>query len=99
MHNKQKDPRFTQANREALLALGAYGLYFLWWYICAYGLGSGNPDDYRYVLGMPEWFFYSCIVGCPLITILLWAVVRFRFRHMPLDAEPPSESDSQRESR
>ena len=34
----KQDWRYAQANREALLTLGAYGLYFVWWYACAYGL-------------------------------------------------------------
>lgn len=80
----RKDRRFRQADREALLALFAYALYFIWWYVFAYGLGSGNPDDYSYVLGMPAWFFYSCIVGYPLITLTLWAIVRLFFKDMPL---------------
>ena len=38
----KQDWRYAQANREALLTLGAYGLYFVWWYACAYGLGDGG---------------------------------------------------------
>lgn len=90
MKVQHPDPRFKQANKEALLALGAYALYFIWWYVCAYGMGSVPPDEYEYVMGLPEWFFYSCVVGYPLITVILWGVIRFRFKHMPLDAEPPS---------
>nr|WP_321258847.1 YhdT family protein [uncultured Pseudodesulfovibrio sp.] len=92
MNKQSQDPRFKQANKEALLALGVYALYFVWWYVCAYGMGSGNPDNYSYVLGMPEWFFYSCIVGYPLVTILLWIVVRFNFKDMPLDADTGAPS-------
>lgn len=40
----KQDWRYAQANREALLTLGAYGLYFVWWYACAYGLGDGDPE-------------------------------------------------------
>ncbi|WP_432738283.1 YhdT family protein [Maridesulfovibrio sp. FT414] len=82
-----QDRRFRQANREALYALAVYGLYFVWWYVTGFGLGNRNPDEYTYVFGFPAWFFYSCIAGYPLITILLWAVVRFKFKDMPLDAE------------
>ncbi|MEF2231676.1 MAG: YhdT family protein [Pseudodesulfovibrio sp.] len=99
MKQEHKDPRFRQANREALLALGAYALYFAWWYVCAYGLGSGDPEEYAYVLGMPQWFFYSCVVGCPLITVLLWGIVRFGFRHMPLDADPIPDGERPEEER
>ena len=41
---RKNDKRFLQANREALFALAAYALYFLWWYLTAYGLGSDSPD-------------------------------------------------------
>ena len=44
----KQDWRYAQANREALLTLGAYGLYFVWWYACAYGLGDGDPEAHAY---------------------------------------------------
>lgn len=88
--NNRQDRRFIQADREALLALTVYGLYFLWWYAFGFGVGDCNPDEYTYVFGFPAWFFYSCIVGYPLVTILLWMIVRFKFKEMPLDAEEPS---------
>ncbi len=85
MGKKTEDGRFAQADREALIALGAYALYFLWWYATAYGLGDGDPQSYSRIMGMPSWFFYSCIVGYPLITLFLWGVMRLFFRNMPLD--------------
>lgn len=83
------DWRYAQANREASLSFAAYGLYFLWWYVCAYGLGSGDPAEYSYVFGLPAWFFYSCIAGYPLLSLLLWVMVRLFFREMPLDEDSP----------
>ena len=80
--------RFAQANKEALITLGLYLGYFIWWYACAYGLGGGDPGGYSYVWGFPAWFFYSCLVGYPLLTLALWLVVRLFFRDMPLDAYP-----------
>lgn len=90
-----QDKRYAQANKEALLSLAVYAVYFVWWYATAYGLGEGNPDEYRYVCGFPEWFFYSSIVGYPLITLVLWAVVRFGFKNMPLgEYEDGSDDES-----
>jgi uncharacterized membrane protein YhdT len=77
--------RFAQARKEALWILVLYLGYFVWWYAFAYGLGSGDPENYSYVLGFPAWFFYSCIAGMPVITIALWLIVRLCFRDMPLD--------------
>jgi len=88
----QHDTRIRQANREALLALALYGMYFVWWYAFGYGMGDEDPGTYSYVFGFPAWFFYSCIVGYPLVTVVLWAVVRLFFRHMPLDADAPDAS-------
>lgn len=89
MNASSNDKRFKQANREALIALGAYALYFGWWYAFGYGMGDVPPEEYSYVWGLPAWFFYSCIAGYPLITIVLWGLVRFTFKEMPLDAEDP----------
>lgn len=84
--NPSKDPRFAQANREALFSLAAYALYFVWWCVCAFGLGDGDPENYTYVFGLPAWFFYSCVAGFPLISVVVWIMVRCLFRDMPLDA-------------
>lgn len=80
------DPRYRQADREALLSLGLYAAFFLWWTLFAFGLGGGNPAAYGMTFGMPNWFFYSCVAGYPLLTLLLWLVVRFGFSHMDLEA-------------
>lgn len=93
MGKRAEDRRFAQANREALIALGAYGLYFLWWYAAAYGLGDGDPRSYSRIMGMPSWFFYSCIVGYPLITLFLWGLMRLFFQDMPLDDSGDEEEN------
>lgn len=85
MSKQKQDWRFAQANKEALFSLGAYALYFVWWFVFGYGMGEGDPEQYSYVWGMPEWFFYSCIVGYPVITVFLWGIVRFFFKEVPLD--------------
>ena len=89
---RKNDKRFLQANREALFALAAYALYFLWWYLTAYGLGSDSPDNYGYTLGMPDWFFYSCVLGYPVACLLVWGLVRFFFKDMPLDDDDASQA-------
>ena len=92
----KQDWRYAQANREALLTLGAYGLYFVWWYACAYGLGDGDPEGYDYIFGLPAWFFLSCIAGYPLMTLVLWYMVRRFFRDIPLDDDPAGSTRERR---
>ena len=79
------DPRFKQAHREAVLSVILAGVYFLWWYVSAYGLGSGPVEEYSYIAGFPTWFFFSCVISVPVFALLAWAMVRFLFREMPLD--------------
>ena len=40
---------FKQADREAYITLGLYVFFFLWWTLFAFGLGSGDPEEYSYV--------------------------------------------------
>jgi uncharacterized membrane protein YhdT len=84
-NRNMQDRTALQSRREALLTLGAYALFFLWWYATAYGLGDGDPENYSYVLGLPAWFFYSCVVGYVALSLVLWLMVRLFFKDIPLD--------------
>ena len=83
--------RYKQANKEALITLGLYLFFFLWWTFFAFSLGSGDPADYSYVLGLPAWFFYSCVLGYPVISLVLWVVLRLFFKDVPLDPHKGGE--------
>ena len=42
-----------------------------------------------------DWFFYSCVLGYPVACLLVWGLVRFFFKDMPLDdASQASEAPS-----
>jgi len=81
------DPRYKQANKEALLAIGLFFLNVIWWFVFAYGLGSGPPSEYSYVMGFPAWFFWSCIGGFVVFSVLTWVMVTYFYVDMPLGAE------------
>ncbi|WP_108306325.1 YhdT family protein [Metalysinibacillus jejuensis] len=82
-----EDKRFKIANREALIGVGLVMINFAIWFGFAYGLGSGDPANYTYVLGFPAWFFYSCIAGTIFMIVLLWFVLTFFFKDVPFDEE------------
>lgn len=86
--------RYKQADKEALITLLMYAFFFLWWTFFAFGLGSGDPENYSYVLGLPAWFFYSCVAGYPVVTLILWVVIRKWFVDMPLDDPAPDSKDT-----
>ncbi|MBR3118074.1 MULTISPECIES: YhdT family protein [Oceanobacillus] len=81
----QDDYRYKIANREALIGIGIVIINFIWWYGFAYGLGSKNPAEYTYILGLPAWFFYSCVLGFVVMVLLIWLVIKLFFIDIPLD--------------
>lgn len=83
------DKRFIQANREAILSIALAVLNFIWWYAFAYGLGSKPVREYDYILGMPSWFFFSCVSGFAVFSFLAWVMVTLFFKEMPLNAVEP----------
>lgn len=82
-----KNNRYRIANREALMGIGLVIVNFAIWYGFAYGLGSGDPEKYTYVLGFPAWFFYSCIAGTVFMIILIHFVIKFFFKEVDFEEE------------
>ena len=89
--SKVKDKRFKIAHKEAIIGTILVGINFLLWYGFSYGLGSGDPREYQYILGMPEWFFYSCVVGTIVMFILVFLSVKYLFKEVPFEEEDGSE--------
>lgn len=83
------DKRFKIANREAWIGFLLVMINFAIWFGFAYGLGSGDPTEYTYVLGFPAWFFYSCIAGTIFMIVLLYVVIKVFFKDVPFDEEEP----------
>ena len=82
-----KNNRYRIANREALMGIGLVIVNFAILYGFAYGLGSGDPEKYTYVLGFPAWFFYSCIAGTVFMIILIYFVIKFFFKEVDFEEE------------
>lgn len=80
-----KDKRFKIAHREAIIGIALVLFNFIWWFGFAYGMGGGDPTEYRYIFGMPEWFFYSCVLGFIVVVILVFIVVNYIFKEVPFE--------------
>ncbi len=78
--------RMLQINKESKIIIGIYLFYFLWWYFFAYGSGD-DPTKYTYILGLPSWFFMSCIVGFVTVVILLSLAIKYFFKDIELGDE------------
>ena len=77
--------RNKQIGKEAKITIALYAVYFIWWYGFAYGLGDTDPSEYKYILGLPEWFFYSCVLGFLMISTLVAVVVKLFFKDIHFD--------------
>ncbi|MDN4071650.1 YhdT family protein [Fictibacillus terranigra] len=86
------DPRFKISNREALMGIGLAVLNFIWWYAFSYGLGGKPVKEYHYIWGLPAWFFYSCVAGFIVFSILVYIMVKFFFTEVPFEDVPDLEN-------
>ncbi|WP_163538786.1 YhdT family protein [Gracilibacillus sp. YIM 98692] len=84
---QHKDYRFKVANREALIGIGLVLFNFIWWFAFAYGLGSKDVSEYTYIIGLPAWFFYSCVLGVIVMSVLVFAIVKSFFVHVNFNHE------------
>lgn len=80
-----QDKRFQIANREALIGVALVMINFAIWFGFAYGLGTGDPTEYQYILGFPAWFFYSCIAGSIFMIFLIWLTIKIFFKDVPFE--------------
>lgn len=81
------DPRFKIAHREAWIGIGLAIVNFVWWFGFAYGLGSRPVEEYTYTFGLPDWFFYSCVVGFVIISILVIIITKFFLTEVSFEEE------------
>ncbi|SIT75585.1 YhdT family protein [Edaphobacillus lindanitolerans] len=81
------DWRYKVANREALIGLALALANFIWWFGFAYGMGSRPVEEYKYIMGLPDWFFISCVLGFLLITAAVIIVVKLFFVEVPFEDE------------
>ena len=83
--NSTKNKISKQINKEVFVTIILYLIYFAWWYYFAYEYSSDNVEEYKYILGLPEWFFYSCVVGLILVNILVYICIKFFFKDINFD--------------
>jgi len=76
-----------QLKKEAVVTIAIYLLYFAWWYIFGYGMGDRDPNEYKYILGLPDWFFYSVILGFIVISTIINVAVKYFFKEIQFEDE------------
>ena len=75
------DRALAASHREAALTLGAAVLIMAVFWAAVWFL----KDSSQTILSMPIWFMASCVGGYLLSVLLVWLLVRFVFKDVPLD--------------
>lgn len=86
----EEDPRYRTSLREAWISV-AYWLLFTGAMITvAWGIGGNRAgEETRYILGFPDWFFWSGLVTAAVFsTVVPYFMVKLLFTEMPLDEAP-----------
>lgn len=90
-----KEEKKSQMKREAFLSILMYLGFFLWWYFTGYGLEESrllnSGSEKIYIMGLPLWFFLSCIVGYILFCIASILAVRCFFKDFSFDDTPAGD--------
>ncbi|MDR2878931.1 MAG: YhdT family protein [Fusobacteriales bacterium] len=74
-----------QIQKEVIITCILYIFYFLWWSLFGFGLGNGKTEEYTYILGLPSWFFCSCILGFMVFSTLVYFSLKYFFKDIALD--------------
>lgn len=80
------DPRFRICEKEMKLAFGVQIAFTLISVFVAYSLGSGDPKNYTYIMGLPAFWFASIVILFIFLGIIIF-ITKKVFKDMDLTDE------------
>jgi uncharacterized membrane protein YhdT len=90
-----EDPRYRVSNREALIAAAFFVAYIVATIGTAWLLGGNKTiDEIGFVLGFPDWLFWSTFVLGALFCVVPYFLIKSFFTEMPLDADSDWTGDA-----
>jgi uncharacterized membrane protein YhdT len=82
----EMDPRFIICEKEMKLVFVVQLIFTIVSIAAAYLLGSGDPKNYSYILGLPTWWF-AIIAISVLFTGIVIYITKFKLVDMDLADE------------
>ena len=79
----EMDPRFLQCRKEMFISFSTWLAFTAISLAVAYGLGKGPVEEYKYILGLPQWWF-AVIVVSVVFTFIVIFLSLFVFQDMEL---------------
>ena len=81
-----EDPRYAASHREMIISFVYFGVYTFALIGIAWVIGGGkDADEIGFILGFPDWFFWSAFGGL-ILSVIPYFLVKFWFEDMPLTA-------------
>ena len=83
-----EDLRYRVSNKEAVITAGFFLAYIVLTIGTAWLIGGNRDiDEIHFVLGFPDWLFWSTFVLGSLFCVVPYLLVKRFFTDMPLDAD------------
>lgn len=85
----EHDLRYRVSLREAWICVAYWAVFTAVMVGIAWGVaGHRDPADTTYVLGFPEWFFWSGIVAVAVFCVIPAVMIRVLFTDVDLEPRP-----------
>lgn len=86
----EHDPRYAISLREAWWCVGYWAAFTILMVAIAWGMaGHRDPAETSYIMGFPDWFFWTGIVVVGVFsTVVPFVMVRLMFTHVDLSPRP-----------
>lgn len=85
----EEDPRYRVSQREALMCFAYWVAYTACAVTVAWLLGNRDASEIGFVLGFPDWFFWSAIgVTAVFAVVVPYLMVRLAFTDIDLEPTP-----------
>ncbi|GAA1190366.1 hypothetical protein GCM10009585_03900 [Brevibacterium paucivorans] len=94
----EEDPRYRVAGRESLLCVGYWTAFTVGAVVIAWALGHRDATEIEFIMGFPDWFFWSAIVFTGFMSVIVpFLLVKFGFTDMDLEPEPRTGLGAEKE--
>ena len=85
----EHDPRYAISLREAWICVAYWAAFTVVMVVIAWGIaGNRDPEQTTYIIGFPEWFFYTGIVVVGIFCIVPFFMIKFLFTDVDLEPRP-----------
>ena len=89
----EHDPRYAISLREAWICVAYWAAFTATMVGIAWGIaGNRAPAETTYIMGFPEWFFYTGIVVVGIFCLVPFFMVKFLFTDIDLEPRPGQSS-------